>query len=466
MNPATGRPDFVLMSKKDELILGYRYSKEVQRSYSRYENAVLQKYVQRVGEGLAEKSHRPDVRYRFTLLDSSEVNAFALPGGYIYITRGMLAYLDNEAELAAVLGHEIGHVTARHAVRQHSVQTAANATVLAGSLLFPEVAALGQGVYGLLGGALFSGYGRDHELEADKLGAEYLARSGYDPDAMIEVIGVLKEQEIYETARAEAEGRPARTYHGVFASHPSSDQRLQEALESATRASRADGGRLDRIEFLEQIDGLSFGRSTRQGIVKDRDFYHKGLGIGLEIPLGWYVESSSDSLIASTLGNAELIEVTRQERGGAITPRSFAEDLYGKDTIEDGEELRISGLPAFTATARRETAVGERRTRFAVIFLANGAFVFRSLAEDEDDQADADVELLETAKSFRILTRAERKLAREKRIRLREVGAGTTYSELASESAIRNRAEDQLRLLNGAYPEGEPLPGELIKVVE
>jgi predicted Zn-dependent protease len=466
MNPATGRPDFVLMSEKDELVLGYRYSKEIKTSYSRYENAQLQEYVDHVGDELVDVSHRSEIRYRFTVLDSSEVNAFALPGGYIYITRGLMAYLNSEAELAAVIAHEIGHVTARHAVRQHSLQTAANSTVVLGSLLLPEVAALGQGVYGLLGGALFSGYGREHELEADGLGAEYIARAGYDPMAMIDVIEVLKQQELFEKARAEQEGRPPRVYHGVFASHPSNDQRLQEAVASAAKEARESGGRVERVDYLEQLDGLSFGRSTRQGIVKGRDFHHRGLGIGLEIPLGWHVENATGRLIASTLGNEEVIEVSQQQRRGSLTPLHFAEEQLGLSAIEDGEELRINGLPSYTGTAPRDTPVGKRRTRFVVIFLANRAYLFQALAEAKKEQADADAELLETARSFRLLTKEERDLAGEKRIRLREVAPNTSYAELEKASPIGDHAEEMLRLLNDDYPSGEPQPGTLIKVVE
>ena len=466
MNPASGRPDFVLMSEKDEIILGYRYSKEIKATYNRYENAELQAYVDRVGEDLAKHSHRPEIRYRFTVLDSSEVNAFALPGGYVYITRGLMAYLNSEAELAAVLGHEIGHVTARHGVRQHSMETAAKSTIIAGSLLVPGAAALGQGMYGLLGGALISGYGRDHELEADALGAEYLARSGYDPSAMIDVIEVLKDQELYEKARAEEEGRPARVYHGVFATHPSNDQRLQEAVASAANSDRDQEGKVARREYLDKIDGLSYGRSTREGIVKDSHFHHPGLGVGLQIPLGWRVENASNRLVASTLDPRQTIEVSRRSRDGSLTPEAFARDHLALTAIEDGEQTRMGGLPAYTGTALRNTPIGERRTRFVVLLLAKDAYVFLALAEDEAAQPLADAKLLETAKSFRLLTPEERHLGGELRIRLRETADSGDYEELAKQSPLRDHAQDQLRLLNGDYPDGAPVPGRLIKVVE
>jgi predicted Zn-dependent protease len=175
-NPVTGESDFVLMSEQQEIALGQRYNSEILQEMPAYEDEKLTAMVQSIGEELAAHSHRSGLDYRFTIVDSPSVNAFALPGGYIYITRGMLAYLNSEAELAAVLGHEIGHVTARHSVRQHSAATTANVVGV--------VVSVTTGIQGvddltsMVGTAIVRGYGREHELEADRLGAEYMARSG------------------------------------------------------------------------------------------------------------------------------------------------------------------------------------------------------------------------------------------------------------------------------------------------
>lgn len=216
VNPATGRNDFVMMSERQELDLGARYNQEIAKENPRYNDAKLQAYIQRAGERVARASHRNQLNYVFTLVDSPDVNAFALPGGYIYIHRGLLAYLNSEAELAAVLGHEVGHVTARHSVRQQSQSTAWG--------LLGQAAAIGTGVGALgdltsvMGNAFVRGYGRDMELEADGLGAQYLARGGYDPQAMIEVVRVLKNQEDFarDQAAARGEAQPAGGYHGLF----------------------------------------------------------------------------------------------------------------------------------------------------------------------------------------------------------------------------------------------------------
>ena len=224
INPVTGERDFAMVSEAEEIEQGRRYHKEIIASYGVYDNPALQQYVNRIGQELAAKSHRAHLKFTFTVLDSPDINAFALPGGYIYITRGIMAYFKSEAELAGVLGHEIGHVTARHSVRQQAGQFASNLLSVLITVTTGEQA-LGN-LSQQLSTGLIRGYGRDHELEADRLGAEYLHAVGYDPENMLEVIGVLKDQEVYEKALAAKEKRPANIYHGVFSTHPRNDLSL------------------------------------------------------------------------------------------------------------------------------------------------------------------------------------------------------------------------------------------------
>src|SRR6185295_10411457 len=271
-NPVTGSTDVTMVSEKGEIEQGRKAHEQVIKFYGVYEDQALQDYINEVGQKLAHASQRPELEWHFTIVDSQEINAFALPGGYIYITRGILAYLNNEAELAAVLGHEIGHVCARHQVRQQTNQTLAG-ILGAGAAIFTGNAAVAD-LANIGGQALLSGYGRDMELEADHLGAQYIAKTGYDPQAMIGVIGVLKNQEVYELDRARQEGREPRIYHGVFASHPSADQRLQQAVagskESAVTA--AASPRVGAEDYLRHLEGLPFGTSRQQGIVRDNRF--------------------------------------------------------------------------------------------------------------------------------------------------------------------------------------------------
>ena len=226
------------MTEEEEIKIGEEAHKQILQQYRVYDNKDLQNYVQFIGKKLAEKSARPHLDYSFLVLDSEEVNAFALPGGYIYLTRGIMAYLKSEAKLAAVLGHEIGHVAAQHAIRQKSASQAANlgSTLVAilGALYVPGLDPnISSDLLGIGSDALLKGYGRDHELQADELGAEYMAKSSYDTQAIMDVVTTLKNHESYEYRLARLEGRKPRVYHGLFASHPDNDKRLQEAIKNA-----------------------------------------------------------------------------------------------------------------------------------------------------------------------------------------------------------------------------------------
>lgn len=253
-NPVTGKKDFSLINKEQELAIGAQGHRSIMKQKKPLNNAKIQAYVNNLGQQLARQSHRKDIKYTFTVLDDPSVNAFALPGGFIYITTGIMAYLNSEGELAGVLGHEIAHVTARHGVKQQSANLASS--VLLG-VLAKQAGGSGNELNSL-NKALISGYGRDHELEADRLGAEYLARVGFAPKKMIDVVSVLKSQEEFSKAKALSEGRQPASYHGVFASHPRNDLRLQKIIAAADKfkqgATRDDGH--DR--YLNMIAGLKY----------------------------------------------------------------------------------------------------------------------------------------------------------------------------------------------------------------
>src|SRR5256885_871724 len=215
-------------------------------------------------------------------------------GGYVYIHRGLLPYLNSEAELAAVLGHEIGHDVARHPARSQArgvlLGTGALATaILTGNAAIAEMADLGATAW-------MQGYGRDQESEADRLGLEYAARSGYRPEAMGNAMKVFKAQESFELTRAKDEGRDPNIYHGVFSDHPAPDERIVQAtLGAANIATVPRGGWIDnRDEYLKAIDALPYGSSREQGIVRDNRFYHAGMKLTMAFPKGWRVQNERD----------------------------------------------------------------------------------------------------------------------------------------------------------------------------
>lgn len=461
-NPVSGRREMALMSEAQEISIGREMHPKVIQQYGQYEDPALQAYVQAVGEKLAAHGHRSNLIYRFTVVDSTDINAFALPGGYIYITRGLLAYLGSEAEMAGVLGHEIGHVTARHAVRQYTAATAAQLGMTLGSIFVPGLGSnVGQNVMGVLGQAMLSGYGREHELESDGLGAEYLARAGYDPQAILGVLRTLKAQGDYAAAQAKAEGRTPQSYHGLFASHPDEDTRLKEVLTKASFLAPdkpADNG---RDAFLKHMDGMVFGDSAAQGIRRGNRFYHRDLDFALEFPPAWRLENRPDRLLAIAPDGKAQAQLTSQDLNQRETPREFMIRRLGIKNPA-GEEISAGGLPGYTAPLKIQGRPG----RVSVIFHRKQAYVLASVALDGADSQTVDAAMRQTALGFHPLREDEKALAEPLRLRLKTAGAGDSFTALAKGSRLPGDAQAQLRLLNGHYPQGEPKPGDILKIVE
>ncbi len=464
VNPVTGSSDLVLMSEDQEIALGRRGHQEILKKYREYNDVELSKYVQKVGERIAANSHRSDLVYRFTVLDSPEVNAFALPGGYIYVTRGILAYFNSEAELAAVLGHEIGHVTARHSVKQHSAQTF--------SSIASAVLAAGTGVRGVgdaanfLGTALVRGYGREHELEADRLGAAYLARTGYRPEAMLDVIRLLKNQETFEKELAKAENRKPRIYHGLFSTHPDNDTRLQSVVRESRRAVQSAGSIPDRRKiYLSQIDGMTYGDSQDQGILRGSSFYHRSLDFSLTFPANWSIKNQPNRIIAWSPKREGVLVLTMQDINRHISPQVFLRKHLNASSVKSGEAFTHQGLRGYTAFANVDTPFGKRFARATVVYHNKKAFVMIGAGKDVRRLYQYDPLFLKTAKSLHRLTGTEKLLSGERKLSIKTF-KGEPYSELGASSGLSHLAESQIRLLNGDYPSGEPKPGSLIKVVE
>ena len=466
-NPVTGGTDVTMVSEKGEIEQGRKAHEQVINFYGVYEDQALQDYVNEVGQRLARASHRPDLEWHFTVVDADDINAFALPGGYIYITRGIMAYLNSEAELAAVLGHEIGHVTARHQVRQQTQQTltgilGAGAAIFTGNRAVADLANIG-------GQALLSGYGRDMELEADRLGAEYLGKTGYNPQAMIEVIGVLKNQETFEMQRAREEGREPRVYHGVFASHPSADQRLQQAVGLAKPTAKEGDLRVGKEDYFRRIDGLAFGSSRQQGIVRDNRFYHAGLGITIAFPKDWVVLNQRNRLVAHTRTQDALLQITVDGRPDKTTPREYLQKQIGDRGMTAGQELNFNGFEGYAMIARSGSPLdrGAGPVRYAAVYRDKLVYVFAAASRSSQDAIPAhDRVFLSTFQTLRPLKPSEFPLAEPNRIRLVKAQSGTNIEQLATGSPILKYPVQTLRLINDLYPKKEPEPGQIVKVVD
>ena len=455
-NPATGGASVVVMTQGREVTIGQEMHQKIVDEGGAYDDPELTAYVNRVGQRLVANSDRPKLDFTFTVIDSPDINAFATPGGFIYINRGLLAYLDNEAELAGVLSHEIGHVTARHAARQQTAGItnqvlATTAYILTGSGDIADAS-------NMYGRELLAGYGREHELEADGLGAEYMHKSGYDPDALLEVIGVLKDQEQFQRVKAKSGGRKVGSYHGLYATHPRNDQRLKTVIRTAGELELEEYVENPEIpgDFRRHIEGLVWGASAADPRAQNR-YYHNKLGFTFEQPEGWDVTAGAKAIEASAADGSASLTLSIRRRDKTTTPRSVLEGSFG-GALSDGVELDQAGLKGYTAIA--SNSAGSRRV--AAINYNSLTYLFEGQARDF---TSSDAQLLAMIESFRPMHPKERQSAAARYVHYIQVPRGATMASLAASVRIPD-AEARLRLLNGLYPRGEPRTGDWIKVIK
>ena len=472
-NPVTGQAERSVMSESAEIAEGKKSHEQVLAEYGVLKNPRVQAYVNDIGQRLARQSQRANLQWTFTVLDSPEINAFALPGGYVYITRGIMVYLDSEADLAGVVGHEIGHVTARHGAQRATRQQDAGLGVLAASVLGAILESQGVGGAGRAASDLsqtvaagyVSRYGREQELQADGLGAEYLSRIRFDPRNMVDVINVLKNQDRFAADLARSQGRPVPAQNSWLSSHPSSDQRLDAitrlAAQYKTGAAYNDEG---RARYQQMLEGMAFGESAEQGLTRGRNFYHTGLGFALTAADGWRIQNDADQItFVNNAGDAGLIVKIAPPDAGR-THDEIIRKLVNPTTGR-AERLQINGLAAtrFSGTVAGKNGQPQG-TELTLITSPQGAvFVFIHAARDATTLQRNRAQMLETENTFRALTAADKAAARPWMVRSVMMPRGG-FAELARTSPLAN-PEQQLRLINGVYPAGNVQPGVAVKIV-
>lgn len=472
VNPVSGQRELSVMTEADEIAEGQKAHAQVLAEYGAYHDAKLQAYVNQVGQRLARQSQRSNLEWHFTVLDSPEINAFALPGGYVYVTRGIMAYLDSEAHLAGVIGHEIGHVTARHGAQRATREQVAGIGVIAAQVLGAVLEGYGVGGAGQLASqasqtvaaGYIASYSRDQESQADRLGAEYLARVDFNPASMVDVIRLLKSQESFAAEQAKAEGRPAPAQPSWLASHPTSDQRLRDITLIAAQYHgdyRDDG----RERYQRAIAGLTFGDGPEQGIVRGRNFYHPPLGLAITAPAGWKFDNSADALaLVNPQGNAALVLKAVPTSAGS-THEEILRNVVKPDSGRT-ERRSLNGLQAIHFTGTRKNAQGQSVA--TEVTVASGPdhrnYLFIYAARDAQALQAAHRQMQDAEATFRPMTAADRGAARPWEVRLVPYPRGG-FAELARGSPLTSLAEQHLKLLNGVYAGGEIAPGQRVKVV-
>jgi predicted Zn-dependent protease len=348
-NPATGKRQLALISEEQEIAMGREADQQVQQQLGLYNDAELQAYVNRVGQKLAAASERPKLQWTFRVVDDPVVNAFALPGGHIYVTRGLLTHLTSEAELASVLGHEIGHVTARHSVEQMSKAQLAQIGLIAGMIVKPELANYGDLVNTGLQ-LMFLKFSRDDERQADDLGLGYMYRQSYDPREMPQVFETLR--------RVSAQQGSGGRLPGWLATHPTEEARIRTISSEVAKLDVSGNRIVNREGYVKQLDNVVFGPNPREGYFVGSTFIQPELGIQIRFPQGWKTSNEKQAVGAISPNQDAIVVVSLSDQRSA---QAAAQQFFSQQGIQQGQTLRtdLGGLPAVARTFGVQTQSGE-----------------------------------------------------------------------------------------------------------
>lgn len=456
-NPVTGRSAFG--SIQDDVALGRQEHPNILAAFGgEYENPRLASYVTGLGQQIAAKTEFPNLPWRFTVLNSPIVNAMALPGGYLYLTRGLLALASNEAEVAGVLGHEVGHVTARHSAARQTQSIFAQlglvlVGVATGSGPLVDVASAGAAIY-------LQSYSRDQEFEADTLGVRYMSVSGWDPQAMVTFLASLREQSQLEALKAGRDPSAVDEFN-MMASHPRTVERVQRAMELAGGATAGEGV-LNREIYLEQIDGMIYGDDAAQGIIDGAWFRHPALRFEFRVPSGFRLMNGQSEVVAQHPDGGGIVFDMAQAQGGDMA--AFLRQWAGDAQLNDLERINVNGQAAATAWTRMQSGSGQVDVRLVAI-QGDGSRVFRFLFISRAGSNRFTQGYRETTYSFRRLSQAEAQQIRAFRLYIRTVGGGDTVQSLARSMPFGQYNEETFRVLNDLATGGGLTAGEKVKVV-
>lgn len=452
VNPATGERQLILISEGREIEMGRQAAEQVATAWGLYDDPDLQSYVDSVGQKLAATSEKPDLPWSFKIVDDPVVNAFALPGGFIFVTRGILAHFNSESELAAVLGHEIGHVTARHSAEQLSRAQVANLGVGIGSILSPEVFRYRDVLSASLG-LLFLKFGRDDERQADDLGFRYLGRARYDQREMVDVFVMLGRV-------SEASG--GRSIPSWLSTHPDPGERRERIDRALAEAGGATGDVVGRERYLRQIDGIVFGDNPRNGFFRGQLFLHPDLEFQVRFPEGWQTQNTAAAVLALSPREDALMQLTVAEGSSA----QAAADAF---LAQDGIRIRstsgrdVHGFPARWAYFSASTNQGELGG--LVVFIEYGGRVYQILSYTLASRLSGyDATFRATLGSFDRLTDPVALNVQPNRVKLIRIDRAMTIEEFAKRypSTIPTSS---LALINGVE-EGETISaGTLLKQI-
>jgi predicted Zn-dependent protease len=468
-NPATGKQSFTafMSVEKEKEVGATEHPKIIKRFGGIYQDKNLNSYVARIGGKLAQFSELPITKYTFTVLNDEKVNAFALPGGYVYITRGLLAIVANEAEMAGVLAHEIGHITARHSSQRYSATKATNIGLqILGAIGSIAGAPIGTSQLASLGGqAALKSYSREQELEADMLGVRYLSRAGYDPYAMTSFFHKLKFHSKLEANMRGKVNKSERT--NIMSTHPLTSERISKA-EKLVAQIEVTGKERNQKTYENKIDGLVFGDDPGQGIRRGQIFEHPTLGFRFEVPTGFTMINTPNKLTARSRDGSvisfDMAPREKMQEVGIMTDYIKAINFKGHK-FQNLKKLKINGMNGVTGFLRLSNAGIQRDVRLLVIKKERNQ-IFRLLFET--DTKDADLMALNFKRmifSFKRLSQKEILTIKPLRIRFKTVSKRDSVEVLAQNMPIDRFALEWFELLNKIERDTSLKIGDRVRVI-
>lgn len=456
-NPATGRTQFAaLMSPEQESQVGSQEHPNIIKEFGEYNNPSVQAYVREIGAKVTKNTERPDVQYKFYVLDSPVVNAFALPGGYIYITRGLLALAENEAQLAAVLGHEAGHITGRHSAERYSrgVVTSLGANILAAAIDKTGVSqALG------IGSQLYlSSYSRSQENEADTLGLRYLVQSGYDVNSMSAFLQNLQNHSSFE-ARLDGRKDSGISY---FSTHPATSDRI---TSTAQQIAQAQGGIVNADKYLSMIDGITYGDSDKHGFVRGQKFIHPAIGFKFTAPGGFkIVNQPSQVVMSSSEGALSIFDMAANSSGQ--DPMTYLRQTWMKgENVSNAENITVNGMRAATASFQGSVNNRAMVIRLVAIEFSPNSFARFQIAIPNNASSGLVDGLKKLSYSFSRLTQSEKNSYKPYKLDIVTASPGDSAKSLSAAFPYNDMKEERFRVLNGMTPNEQVNPGQKYKIV-
>ncbi len=439
--------------------MGQEADPQIVASFGLYPDQTLQNFINTKGQEMAKISHRSNLKYEFKILDSPVVNAFAVPGGYVYFTRGILAHFNNEAEFAGVLGHEIGHITARHTARAQSKQLLFQVGFIAGLVISPEFAQfadVGQQALGLL----FLKYGRDHESESDMLGVDYSTKIGYNAHNMADFFQTLKRMG----------GDEANSIPTFLSTHPDPADRYTKVHELATVAqAQLDISKLkvNRDTYLRMIDGIVYGEDPRQGFVENDVFYHPELKFYYPIPKNWVTQNSqADVRMAPKDGKALMILTLAQ--GASLDAAAQTTVTENQLTVVESKKETINGFPALIMVADQVNPQDPTQViRVLIYFIQDGQTIysFLGLSMLNDYQGFAST-FKSTMSGFKRLTDQNKLNRQPDHLRVASVPKTGTVQDAFQALKVPSARMDEFAILNSMKLNDQVVAGSLIKVLK